>query len=217
MLEKRAIDDPEIRRRLPPEERRGQILAAAIDLMTDRGLAFNTRELSERLGISHPLLFRYFKSKEEIVDAVFQTVFIGRFSPDMRAAMTRRTDDVIGKWTAFYRTYAPKIFDRTWIRIFILSALQEEVISRRYFDLVIIPIMNEMADDTERFCFGKILPKEHALRTTTLELAWMTHSSLFYSGLRRWVYNLEVPDDIALTMEMRIKVHFEGSRVVLKR
>ena len=208
------VDRPR-RRRLAPDQRREQILAAAIETMTDRGLAFNTRELSEKLGISHPLLFRYFKSKEEIVDAVVQTVFLGRFSPEMRTAVLAPSADIIGKWTAFYRAYSPKIFDRTWIRIFVTSALQEEVISRRYFDLVIIPLMNEMADDTERFCFGDRLPVGDAMRTTTLELAWMTHSSLFYSGMRRWIYNLDVPEEMAAIMEQRIKVHFEGARVVL--
>jgi AcrR family transcriptional regulator len=208
---------PPPRRRLAPDARREQILQEAIALLTDKGIDFNTRELSDRLGISHPLLFRYFASKEEIIEAVFQTVYLGRFSPEMRRAIEAAHDDVVAKWIDFYRVYAPKIFDRTWIRIFISSALNQQTISRRYFEIVINPLIAKMADDTEIHCFGATLPVDSPIRVQTLELAWMTHSSLFYSGLRRWVYDLAVPSEIVETMAVRIKVHFAGARAVLVR
>lgn len=204
------------RRRLDPDARRDQILHAAIALLTKRGLSFNTRELAAGLGISHPLLFRYFQSKEDIVDAVFETVYLNRFSPQMRQAIEERTPDVVRKWTEFYRVYAPKIFDETWVRIYISSALQQETISRRYFKLVVIPLITRMAEDTELYCLGAVQPPSSPVRAKSLELAWMTHSSLFYSGLRRWVYDLEVPDDIVGIMAMRVKSHFAGAKAVLR-
>lgn len=184
-------------------------------LLCDRGAAFNTRELSERLGISHPLLFRYFASKDEIIEAVFQTVFLGRLSPELRSAYERQTGNPVRKWTDFYSNYAPKIFDRVWVRIFISSALQEDVISRRYFDLLIVPLVTALAEDTERHCFGKAADPASECRLMSLELAWMTHSSLFYSGLRRWVYHLDVPDDIVSIMAVRVRAHFAGALAAL--
>ncbi len=205
------------RRRLSPKVRREQILQEAICLLTDKGIDFTTRELSDRLSISHPLLFRYFASREEIIEAVFQTVYFGRFSPEMLQAIEVTNIDVVIKWTEFYRAYAPKIFDRTWIRIFISSALNQQTISRRYFEIIVSPLIAKMADDTEKYCFGEVLPAGSPIRVQTLELSWMTHSSLFYSGLRRWVYDLSVPDEIVETMALRIKVHFAGAKAVLVR
>lgn len=203
-------------RRMAPEMRREQILSAATAMLGNQGANFNTRELAARLNISHPLLFKYFQSKDEIVDAVFQTVFMRRFSDDIRSLVDSDREDTIQKWIDFYEIYTPKIFDETWIRVFISSALQQEKISSRYFDQVVIPLVKRLADDTEMYCLGKIEPDHSPVRQITLELAWSLHSSLFYSGLRRWVYRLEVPKDIASMMAARVKVHFAGASTVLR-
>lgn len=210
-----GLAKPERRRRLPPSARRDQILKEAIELLSERGAAFNTRELSERLGISHPLLFRYFPSKEDIIEAVFQTVFVGRLSPAIQEAFARVSDDPVRKWSDFYTVYAPRIFDRIWVRIFISSALQEDVIAKRYFDMLIVPLVTALAEDTERHCLGAVAEPASPCREMSLELAWMTHSSLFYNGLRRWVYQLEVPDDIAAIMARRVRAHFVGAAAAL--
>jgi AcrR family transcriptional regulator len=65
--------------RLDPVARREQIVAAAVSIITENGLTFNTRDLAERIGLSHPLLFKYFASKEELIEAAVQRVFEGRF------------------------------------------------------------------------------------------------------------------------------------------
>jgi AcrR family transcriptional regulator len=205
------VKDAPRQRRLRPDARRQQILDAAVALLADRGTAFNTRELAEAVGVSHPLLFRYFTNKDEIIEAVFQSVFLGRFTEAMREGVDRAGADPVTRWCEFYTAYAPKIFDRTWIRIFISSALQDEVISRRYFDLVILPLILRLAQDTERHCLGRQASKASRVRLISLELAWMTHSSLFYSGLRKWVYGLEVPDDIEAVMTARVRMHFAGA------
>jgi AcrR family transcriptional regulator len=206
-----AILDTARRRRLQPDERRRQILDAAVVLLADRGTAFNTRELAEAASVSHPLIFRYFASKEEIVEAVFQTVFLDRFKEATRQSVDRACSNPVTRWCEFYTAYAPKIFDRTWIRIFISSALQDDVISRRYFDMVIQPLILRMAKDTELHCLGRHAKVHSRARTISMELAWMTHSSLFYSGLRKWVYGLDVPDDIVAMMAARIRMHFAGA------
>jgi AcrR family transcriptional regulator len=203
-------------RRLRPDERRRQILDAAVVLLADRGTAFNTRELAEAAHVSHPLIFRYFASKEDIVEAVFQTVFLGRFTDATRKSVDRADSDPVTRWCEFYTAYAPKIFDRTWIRIFISSALQDDVISRRYFDMVIQPLILRMAEDTELHCLGRHAEMHSRARTISMELAWMTHSSLFYSGLRKWVYGLDVPDDIEAMMAARVRMHFAGAAAALE-
>jgi len=38
------------------------LMAAAIDLITEQGLAFSTCVLARRLSSSHPLLFRYLRA-----------------------------------------------------------------------------------------------------------------------------------------------------------
>jgi AcrR family transcriptional regulator len=49
---------PGLARRPDPEERRRQILEAAIAYLAECGFAGQTRELSRRIGITQPLLYR---------------------------------------------------------------------------------------------------------------------------------------------------------------
>jgi len=69
------------RRRKPRglgHERRGEILAAAKQLFLNEGYqTITTRRLAERVGLSQPGLYVYYKSKEEILDAVCRTTFEG--------------------------------------------------------------------------------------------------------------------------------------------
>ncbi len=57
--------------RLKAHERRQQILEVAGELFADRGFAgVTTRELAQRLGITEPILYRHFASKEDLWLAV---------------------------------------------------------------------------------------------------------------------------------------------------
>jgi len=59
-------------------ERRGEILAAAKQLFLKQGYEnFTTRKLAARVGLSQTGVYVYFKSKEEILDAVCRSTFEG--------------------------------------------------------------------------------------------------------------------------------------------
>ena len=70
-----AIGTGERRRRLPPEERRAQLLSIAIDVFADRGLgAARHAEIAERAGVAVSTVFAYFETREALVDAVLREV-----------------------------------------------------------------------------------------------------------------------------------------------
>ncbi len=63
------------RRRLPPDERRAQLLEIAIDDYADRGLgAARHAEIAERAGVAVSTVFAYFETREALVDAVLDEV-----------------------------------------------------------------------------------------------------------------------------------------------
>ncbi len=71
-------------------ERRGEILAAAKQLFLKEGYEnFTTRKLARRAGLSQTGVYVYFKSKDEILDAVCRSTF---------EAMVRRFRTVAEKW-----------------------------------------------------------------------------------------------------------------------
>lgn len=52
------------------EDRRSAIVAAAVPLFLDRGLAVTTREVAQAAGIAEGTVFRAFADKEDLVEAV---------------------------------------------------------------------------------------------------------------------------------------------------
>jgi TetR/AcrR family transcriptional regulator len=61
--------------RLSSRDRKSQILAAAMELFSDRGFhATRTRELAERAGVSEALIFRHFPTKEALIRAILELV-----------------------------------------------------------------------------------------------------------------------------------------------
>lgn len=69
------VETPTKRRRLPPEERRAQLLSIAIDVFADRGIgAARHAEIAERAGVAVSTVFVYFPTREALVDAVLDEV-----------------------------------------------------------------------------------------------------------------------------------------------
>jgi AcrR family transcriptional regulator len=71
-------------------ERRGEILAAAKQLFLNEGyMNFTTRKLARRAGLSQTGVYVYFKSKDEILDALCRTTF---------EALVQRFRAITEKW-----------------------------------------------------------------------------------------------------------------------
>ena len=55
------------RQRLSPPERERLIVDEAILFFAEVGLAGQTRELAQRLGVTQPLIYRYFPTKHDFI------------------------------------------------------------------------------------------------------------------------------------------------------
>lgn len=63
------------RRRLPPEERRAELLAIAIDVFAEKGIgAARHAEIAARAGVAVSTVFVYFPTREQLVDDVLDEV-----------------------------------------------------------------------------------------------------------------------------------------------
>ena len=79
--------------RLPRDERRGQLLAAASDVFVDRGYhAAGMDEIAERAGVSKPVLYQHFSSKLELYLAVLAR-HVENLVSGVRQALRTTTDN----------------------------------------------------------------------------------------------------------------------------
>lgn len=80
---------PDVRRRLPPEERRRQLVAVGLQELSIRPIhALSIDRVAEIAGISRGLLFRYFPTKQDFYVAV-----VGAASRRMLRAAAASPDD----------------------------------------------------------------------------------------------------------------------------
>jgi len=79
--------------RLPRDERRGQLLAAASEVFVDRGYhAAGMDEIAERAGVSKPVLYQHFSSKLELYLAVLKR-HVDNLVSGVRQALRTTTDN----------------------------------------------------------------------------------------------------------------------------
>src|SRR3546814_20587653 len=79
------------RRRLAEGERAQRIVEEATRYFAEVGFRGTTRELARRLGVSQPLLYRYFPDKQALIDRVYATIVAGRWREEWPALLADRT------------------------------------------------------------------------------------------------------------------------------
>ena len=195
------------RRRLSPEDRRREILRAATVFFSEEGFNGGTRELAQKLGVTQPLLYRYFPSKDHLIKEVYRTVYLERWDPGWDRLLTDRTRPIRERFAEFYRSYTDVIFTREWMRIYLFSGLKGLDINRWYLDVVQKKILTRIIREY-RHEVG--LPPQKKPSAIEFELAWALHSGIFYYGMRKLIYEAPVLDDKNEVISVTINVFLLG-------
>lgn len=201
---------------MSPQDRERQIVTEAVRFFAEHGFGGQTRELARRIGITQPLLYRYFPNKGALIERVYQEVFLGRWNPLWEGLLGDRGQPLERRLVTFYQQYARAILTYDWTRIFLLAGLGGLDINARYLSLVRDRILRRILAEA-RHDMGLPPPESEPLTELELELAWGLHGSVFYSGIRRWIYGLEVPDNMDIAIEAKVAGFLEALPRVLAR
>src|ERR1700716_4727073 len=179
-------------KRLSPHDRRKEFVAKATEFFSEEGLGGGTRDLARRLGVTQPLLYRYFPSKDDLIKEVYRTVYLEPFDPGWEKLLTDRSRPIRDRLLEFYGAYTDVIFTRKWLRIYLYSGLEGLDINRRYVavvqDNILTPIIGECRHEAG-------LPAQGKPTAAELEMAWVFHSGIFYYGVRKYIYESPVLED----------------------
>lgn len=202
--------------RLSREERERHIVEEAISFFAERGFSGQTRELAKRLGVTQPLLYRYFPTKADLIQRVYQEVYLSRWDPAWRDLITDRSINLRDRLIRFYTIYFEAIFTSEWMRIYMFSGLHGEAINEQYIahveEHLLTPIIAEMRADA-----GLPPPDQRAIQPLELEIAWNAQSGIFYYGIRRYVYGIDVPTPLSDTIETNVDVMLSGCGAVAQK
>jgi AcrR family transcriptional regulator len=211
--EKPASQRPK-RTRLDPQRREDEIVEGASRYFSEVGFDGSMRDLAARLGISHALLFRYFPTKEALVDRVYDRVFLSRWDPAWDGLLEDRKLSLEERLKRFYAGYLRAIDRPEWVRTFIYGGLAGININQRYLSLirrkVIVPIAFELGR-LAGLRDGGAAPADDAI-----ELSWGLHGEIFYLAIRRWVYGVKVTADVDDFVALAVAKFLEGAPAALR-
>jgi len=201
--------------RMERHAREALIVEQAIAFFAEQGLEGKTRDLAERIGITQPLLYRYFPSKESLIERVYQEIYVSRWNPDWETLIADRDQSLSARMIHFYRAYAEAIYDYNWVRIFVFSGLKGANINDRYLAHVraklLEPLCTEMRHD-----FALPSPAEAPITDEEVELAWGLHGMFFYRAIRHFVYNLPMIDNREDAIANDVRTFLKGAPGALK-
>ncbi len=212
----RKNEAPQRAVRLPRAERERHIVQEAIKFFAEVGFGGDTRELAKRLNVTHPLLFRYFPSKDALIERVYQEVYVGRWNPYWEVIIADRSLPIRARMAQFYKLYARTILAYEWVRLFMFSGLKGADMNRRWFALVGERIVKPLCREI-RAAHGLPDPQQVPLTEAELELVWGVNSRVFYFGVRKYVYGMQVPSDLDALIEAEVDTFFDGIVSTLKR
>jgi AcrR family transcriptional regulator len=199
--------------RLFPEVRRQQILDAAVAYFAEAGFGVQTRELSRRIGVSQPLLYRYFPSKQDLIAAVFDEVFLSQWDDGWVKGLKDRSLPLRDRLMRFYIQYAEATYRPEWIRIYMYAGLADLGLNRDYLDMVRKKILRVMCAEF-RHVYVKSDAKLSPINSRELELVWTLHGSMFYWAVRNNIFNATPQTAFELRTGDAIDLFLHGAQKV---
>lgn len=204
------------RKRLPRDERERSIAREAVLFFCEVGFGGQTRELAKRLGVTQPLIYRYFPNKNALIERVYQEVYLNRWNPAWEEILDDRSRPLRERLIAFYTDYAKAVLTYEWIRIFMFAGLKGMDLNARYLTLVRDRIYTRVIREV-RHEFGLPTPHEHPITELEFELVWALHASIFYIGIRKWIYGLSIPENVEAVVEGLAMSFLDGVPKVIGR
>jgi AcrR family transcriptional regulator len=203
------------RTRLSPADRERQIIDGAIAYFSEVGFSGQTRELSKRLGITQPLLYRYFANKQALVDRVYQTVFEGRWNPAWITLLQDRAVPFRDRLIEFYRQYSEATYRPDWIRIYMYAGLSSPTLNQRYIKLIrreLMPVYcRELRHDCGLGDFKETVSDEE------MEFVWSLHGGIFYYAVRHYVYKTRMTVDFMTQVGFAVDNFLAGAQTTYPR
>lgn len=180
-------------RRLRPHEREQMILDAAVEFFAEHGFQGQVRQLAERINVSQALVFRYFGTKEALIERVFQRTFLARWDPSWQTLLSDRTVPLRERLKRFLVSYLRVVDDHRWIRISMHSSLAGHDLTHRYVQVYVTDLLKLIAKEVRAY---RGLPGTEEVGQVELELVWHLHSTVVYYLVRKHIHKVPVTIEV---------------------
>lgn len=199
--------------RLSPQAREAEIVEAAAGYFAEAGFGGTTRELARRIGVSQALLYRYFPTKDALIDRVYEAVFGRTWQAEWDPLLDGAGDygSVDERLVVFYRSYAAAVLEERWIRLFLLSGQRGYDYPGRWVRMLRGRVFNRVIGLVRADLRLAPRPPTEA----EFEAVWGLHGSLVYLGVRRSLFAMRMPLPMDRLVEQQVRLFLAGLRSLL--
>ena len=199
------------KKRLTPSDREEEIVDEAVQFFDEFGFNGRTRDLAKRIGITQPLLYRYFPTKDDLIERVFKEVYLNWIEPEWSVKLKDRSIPLEQRLVEYYTAYSKVVHQYEWIRIYMFSGLMGNSMNRRYIRIVEDEFLKPICEEIRVEC-GLPTVKEKPISPLELERIWVLHGGLFYYAIRKNIYHSKVYYDFEAIASSSVKVMLEGAK-----
>ena len=210
--EKPAATPP--KRRLPAERRRAQMIEKAAGFFARHGFDASTRDLARALGVTQALIYRHFKSKDDLIEQTLAAT-LGALQSGSQRGVTQAGDladvtiDLEERLAGFYGDFVAGATE-TRMRLFMRAGLDGRswpqrrgaALTAQVFEPVIAGLRAEA---------GLPAAGTRPLMRGERELAMMLHASMVFLGIRRHVYGMPMPDSLDDVVRLYVRTWLAGA------
>ncbi len=202
-------------KRLPAAERKAVILREASLFFASEGFSASTRDLADRLGVRQALLYKYFPSKEALLEAIFEDVLAVHWVMEWANVFANQSLSIEEKLNKFYTEHL-RNEDGIGLRLFLRAALDGWPLSARRMDLVraklVLPLIAEMRREAK-------LPgyESSPLMWGELELVMTLHAAVVFYSMRVHIYGGDMSGDTSAVLNLYVANFLVGARSTLVR
>lgn len=193
---------------MPPLGRREEILAEALRFFAEHGFGGSTIQLAKRLGVTQPLLYKYFKSKDNLIKQCLENAYpLELHHQRWCALLSSRELSIRDRLVEFYCDYSDLILSRDFLRLSLWSELAHIVpkFQSLVFDSIFRLILSEL-----RHAHG--LPEIKSPTSAQLEIVYTLHGSIHHLNVRRWIGHAKsLAGDIHPHIAFKVDVFLTGA------
>lgn len=206
---KREAATPPRRRRMSPDDRKMVILREARAYFAEKGLGAGTTELARRIGITQPLLYRYFPTKDALIDSVYEGLLPRDLFPNWETLLDDDSMPVRDRLKTFYCDYFTSVLTYEHVRLFLFSGLSNTSFNARYYKMLSERIFRRIALALRRE-YGGV---EGAATATAdeLEMVQSLHATIYHTAYRQWVHGERLDGDIRELLSKKIDFCLDGA------
>ena len=205
---------PARRRRMLAADRREHILREATRYFAELGLGAGTIDLARRVGITQPLLYKYFATKEILLVAVYERLFPQNWNPSLEALLEDKAKPVETRLIEFYRCFARDVLTYEHVRLFLFSGLTNNALNSSYYAILTSRIFTRIVRALrEAFLAGDA---ERPIDEAELELVQSLHATVYHIAFRRWLHGLSVDSDLDDLIAQKVRIFLRGAGAELR-